>query len=280
MTLLATGTGEEIVNRIEGERISKKWKYGTTLTYVEAILSAGTTTPEAHKRLLRYRKALKGHARAESRTAAPAFTATMAQRLHPAESELELAILLSFTYGQRISDMVQLASEDVGPMALGGKRYLVVTIRRAKTIKATGPYTLHVAKDTPMYRPLRRLHHNCQRRGQFFLFSNARPMIGLAGLHQLPPKEREALRNRINKILKKIDPHLESRSIRRGGLQRIAGAGVSLEEIRTHFSKHTTTTALGTYLDHCAWSNKQASIHYQIGTMELKTTELPGPSTS
>lgn len=130
MTLLATGTGEEIVNRIEGERISKKWKYGTTLTYVEAILSAGTTTPEAHKRLLRYRKALKGHARAESRTAAPAFTATMAQRLHPAESELELAILLSFTYGQRISDMVQLASEDVGPMG------------RAKTIRATGPYTL------------------------------------------------------------------------------------------------------------------------------------------
>lgn len=259
----------------ESHRDKKQWKYGTTLTYVEAFLAANkgnsTLSGETVRRVEKYQKALKAHVKAERREAAPPLTTSMVCKLrirHP----LHLCILLAFTFGQRISDMLQLATADIDKVHLQGQGFLVITVRRSKTIKATGPYTLHVRQDSELGPPLKRLYRRCRRQHLPFLFTQSVPLLGLGGLLQIPSRERTRLRKATNAVLKEIDPRLESRSIRRGGLQRIASLGVNLEDLRTHFSKHTSTASLGAYLDFCKWSNTQASLHSLITPRSTTTT--------
>ena len=61
-------------------------------------------------------------------------------------------------------------------------------------------------------------------------------------------REREALTHQAATILEDIDPSLEVRSVRRGGLQRMASSGMLYPDI-LRFSKHTSEASLNRYLN-------------------------------
>lgn len=108
----------------------------------------------------------------------------------------------------------------------------VVTFVEGKGVRARGaPYT--VSFTTPFAPSLRRAVRRALRDKETYLF---------------PPERHGALRQRLKNILKKCDPRLELRSLRRGSLQHMAAQGVSLELLMT-FSGHTNKQTMLRYLD-------------------------------
>ncbi len=69
--------------------------------------------------------------------------------------------------------------------------------------------------------------------------------------------EREALTHQAANILEDIDPLLEVRSVRRGGLQRMASSGMLYPDI-LKFSKLTSEASLNRYLNNsvCAMGHR------------------------
>lgn len=152
---------------------------------------------------------------------------------------LVIAILVAYVLGQRISDILQLKNTDLkweemgatpGPTTL----FLTITIRRGKVVPVIGPYALFL----PQGELATMLWSWASQRGNdVFLWSQSNSL-----------KEREAVGIGVRDILKSVAPHLEQRSVRRGGLEHMARAGHSISLIRRLFSKHSSDSMLIRYL--------------------------------
>ena len=170
---------------------------------------------------------------------------------HPSRhGELIAALIVtSFLFGQRVSDIAQLAVVDleIQYFPLQRTSTVCVTVRRGKVIPHIGPYSLHcsgpLAERLWRWRMIRMQEH------REFLFSDGNT-----------PDQRQRLGTHVRNELKAWDPELEQRSIRRGGLQLMASSGMPLETIRSNFSKHTTAPMLMTYLQHGAVLWDQATV--------------------
>ena len=159
----------------------------------------------------------------------PMTTAHARRLMQRMDEPIVTAILLAFVMGQRISDVMQLAGED---LTTNGKN-LVITFRRGKVIPKIGPFTLALALDTAVARQMVEMAKG--RPG--FLFTPANSEA-----------ERLEMQSRVRQTLVDLDARLEARSIRRGGLQAMATRGESMESM-LRVSKHASEKMLMRYLD-------------------------------
>ena len=163
------------------------------------------------------------------------------------EVPIVAAIILAFVLGQRISDVLQLSSED---LTINGKN-LVFTFRRGKVIPKIGPYSLALEKESMVARQIWEM----AKRRKGFLFTKLNTA-----------DERLELQTVVRRTLMEVDVRLEARSIRRGGLQVMAERGEAMEDI-LRVSKHATENMLMRYLD---WGACAAA---HIGTVAALTNE-------
>ncbi len=136
--------------------------------------------------------------------------------------------------GQRISDMLQLSTNDLTV----SEDVLIITISRGKVVGSQiQPYSLPLRLNRFPAQALLKAREVAIEEGRLFLLS-----------HENDTWEREALGNRVSSMLATIDDNLELRSIRRGGLQYMAAQGMELPEILL-FSKHSSEDMLRRYLN-------------------------------
>ena len=140
-----------------------------------------------------------------------------------------LSILVAFLAGQRISDILQLAKNDITSEG----SHLVIAIRRGKVVPMIGPYTIALSKSSYVAQAL--LSLAAVRDGFLFSENNS-------------DRERLDLQALVRKTVMQIDPGLEGKSIRKGGLQAMALRGEPLQNILL-VSKHTSTNMLMRYLE-------------------------------
>lgn len=134
-----------------------------------------------------------------------------ARRLHRrGHTGLALLLRLAFMLGQRPSD---LAPTRPGWMKLVGPgtgmipgRFLCIPVRLGKTVRKLAPYTLHLPAELPLAHELWRLGRS-RRDGRLF---------GATPHHE------------IGRVLRELNPEYSLLSVRRGGLQNLASAGVPL----------------------------------------------------
>ncbi len=194
-------------------------------------------------------KRLQAAARAEERifVARPMhrrhFRLAMSEAL--AGDPMALLTALSYALGQRVSDMAQLARRDLKIRRWGRaeRATLCITVRRGKVVPMIGAYTLHLAAASPLAHALLQRARHCRT----FLFSE-----------QNTQRQRTAIATELRLYLTSLAPWLQARSVRRGGLMRMASEGVPLESIRRLFSKHSTEAMLMAYLAAGATSLHQA----------------------
>jgi hypothetical protein len=269
----------EIGQALELGRSFFRWKYSTVATYCSAVISAkkfwtARATPKALTSLGAF---YEKQAKTEKKTKAPPMREKHARRLERAmrrqRSPLEIGILLAWMFGQRISDVLQLHANDVEvfngfqnmtrhqsgspPSAKQTSRtqkFIVITVRRGKTIGTTGPFTLHIPSHLSIARWVKNLAH--RHRGRF-LFT---------GEVENSKRSRARMSASTRNAMKMMGEQLEARSVRRGGLQAMAAMGMTMETIQTFFSQHRSIRMLREYLDH---DGTQALHH------TTRTTQFP-----
>jgi hypothetical protein len=214
----------------------KPWKETTTASYWQAVLTARrllNIAPTAEEK--RATKLLESAARAcRIDYPQPMTTDDLFLFMRIADMPSRVAVVLAFLWGQRISDILQLKKEDFSWELFGQqKSFLTCTLRRGKVIPLIGPYSLFMP-DSQLSREV------------FRFVTAAKDGFLFTGNNTL--NEREEAGRRIRDLLKLVDPNLEQRSIRRGGLEKMARAGVPLTQIRMLFSKHVSDHMLMRYL--------------------------------
>lgn len=162
---------------------------------------------------------------------------------------LVVIIAVAFLNGQRISDMIQLAAADI----TCNEEFVLLTVRRGKTISVSShPYTLWLRRKTFPAEELLHIAKTASVEDRLFLFSQTNS-----------DRERDTVLLNIRSILLSVNESLELRSIRRGGLQRMAILGFPLETI-LEFSRHASVPMLMRYLN---WG--QHSTHRQTRMIEV-----------
>lgn len=165
-----------------------------------------------------------------------------------------LAILLAWLTCGRMADVLRLKSLDIGP----GSEYLRITFRDTKT---RNPYTVATAlPPAPHLQPLLDAIEaaNVNRP----IFKTSAPAVA--------------------RLLKAQRAGLSQHSLRRGGLQTLAAAGLPTTAI-IHFSGHKSVTSLLAYLDDGAVApeNPARAIQARIligGGVDTDYTPLPPPT--
>jgi integrase len=164
--------------------------------------------------------------------------------------------MLAFINGQRISDMIQLAVSDLTPM----EDFLLVTVRRGKTMMVSKPYTLWMRRNQYPAEALIELAISARKLNRLFLFTEFNS-----------DEERQRVLSVIRDMLTSVNDSLELRSFRRGGLQRMAQRAVPLNTI-LQFSRHSDVNMLMRYLN---WgqhaTQRQAEM---IEVVDLTTTDM------
>ena len=154
------------------------------------------------------------------------------------DSDLATMIGLSFFLGQRLGDICQLHADDfVQELTKGILTRLLVTFRRGKVIGRIGPYTISLPRTHTTEPVLNRTMALLSKRRGTFVLSTSNTAA-----------ERERLADNANRKLKNTSSQLEVRSVRRGGLTRMATAGVPVSTLLL-FSRHASLQMLYRYLD-------------------------------
>lgn len=146
---------------------------------------------------------------------------------------LTAIVTMTFIYGQRISDMVQLAVCDLDVQ----KNFLVITVRRGKTFTTAKPYALWLTRRRYPTEELICIAHNAKKANRIFLFSESNS-----------EQERSKVLQTIHDMIVFVNEELELRSLRRGGLHLMAENGHPLSAI-IKFSRHADTDMLMRYLN-------------------------------
>lgn len=143
-------------------------------------------------------------------------------------------VRLAWVAGQRISDMLQLGVNDVDVSPTS----VTVTVRRGKVIGPIQPYCFHLCPSSQTATSLVAAMDLAKMEGRLFIATASNSST-----------DRQACSDLISTMLLSVNEALELRSIRRGGLQAMAGAGFELEEMRL-LSQHRSTEMLLRYLNY------------------------------
>jgi hypothetical protein len=172
------------------------------------------------------------------------------------ESPSECAIMhVALALGQRLPDMEQLALADFTD---NYKESMMLCIRRGKTVRHVGHYNIPVKRELDFVQNLLKARRRAEKKKWNFYLTE----------HNTE-NELEVVRKTMRAMLRSVglvhDPtfttiggppkkrYLEVGSVRRGGLQAMAMAGLSLDEV-LEFSMHRDLPMLFRYLDYGAKS--------------------------
>lgn len=151
------------------------------------------------------------------------------------------AAYVTFFAGQRLCDVMRLTRRSITLQTC----YVAITFYAGKVVGIIGPFTIHVHQET---RLARILMERCAA-----LVEMDAPLFH----SQLLSYDEE--RAIVSATMKESNASLDVRSLRRGGLQLMATAGMSLAAIRV-FSKHASDAMLLKYLDHGKCLTAQAEM--------------------
>ena len=204
-------------------RVNSRWKCTTTATYWAATMCARKIMGLAKGAELASDSKVANHyqhlANSELHDYCRSLTDCSVLEIWTTTSEVAgLIICVSYILGQRVSDMAQLAILDL-TLELQNST-ICITVRRGKVIQYIRPYVLHLSTTCPVAQALWKLRNDRLTHGAEFLFSTSNTL-----------KERLKIGDRIRNTLKLTHPDLELRSVRRGGLERMAANGVPLQEM-------------------------------------------------
>jgi integrase len=146
---------------------------------------------------------------------------------------------MTFLLGQRISDMIQLAVADLQVTS----QHLMITVRRGKTMSVSQPYTLWLRRNQYPTETIIQLMNSAKTNSRLFLLTEFNS-----------DEERQKLLQLLREMIASVNDRLELRSFRRGGLQRMAQLGFSVESI-LKFSRHSDASMLYRYL---SWGQEAA----------------------
>jgi hypothetical protein len=143
---------------------------------------------------------------------------------------VRVAISLAWAFAGRVGDILNLMTDDVRITPEGS---VTATYRRHKTFATKGPWTVHSAplqhSEAAAFRSW--LNQRTEQRFLFPMYSAGRTSMGVA----------------VRTALRRADPQLEQRSLRRGSLLAMATSGVP-EAVLLEFSGHASTKMLRRYL--------------------------------
>jgi len=142
-----------------------------------------------------------------------------------------VAILVTFTLGQRISDILQLQREDVEVR----EDMILITLRRGKMIPVIGAFTIGMPRNCTAAVKLEKILEE----RKTWLFLEKEMQMEKSDLQKMVAKKRNEIAKTINR---------DVRCLRRGGLQRMARAGVPTETL-LYFSRHGNEAMLRRYLN-------------------------------
>jgi hypothetical protein len=161
-------------------------------------------------------------------------------------SEVSWVVQVSFLLGQRTSDVLQLQTRDVEKECVKGQELMVFVFRRGKVVPKIGPFCVAM----PLVENL----------WNFVKEKKAAQATWLI-LGGNDEDHRLFWERKLEKFLEQWN--LKVRSVRRGGLQEMAKAGVPLDDILL-FSKHTSLSMLFRYLDAGAKSAHHTTTTAQV----------------
>lgn len=233
LLVLSTSEREE---EFEARRDAGGWSYRTCAGYWSAMVKAAEqvgvqVTPEM--RVCGRLYSFLGKEEDEKRKTKPLLRGQLSH-LQPLLCPLTfLLVETAFELGQRIGDTAKLQADHITWLQDGatGLKLLAIQYRKGKTTRRRDPFTLHLAASMPLAADLWNTAQS--RRGQL-LFCD--------------PDNVCAMMTEMRNALKNIDAELSLLSIRRGGLQDMALAGMS-ESSLLHHSRHTTLQLLHRYLE-------------------------------
>lgn len=264
---MAKKPAEWIIEKMNGLRIQQGWKWSTVNTYMQAIIERREKGTEG---LQKWMKHVRGEATIEVRATIKPFRqrhydiieADIARHPKPGNiRNLQIAILLSWVFAQRVSDVLQIHRSDVRKVTLPSGRFVHLIFRRGKTVKSNGIFSIHVPVDSPLTNWILELRNNTEH----FIFQPNAPTTQAPGcLIQICPKHRSRLTKMIGEILRSVHPQLQVWSIRRGGAQRLAMMGLTPTEICRDFTHHADEKTLNSYLDNHLFDNRQAEAHLRV----------------
>lgn len=203
----------------------KKWSWSTRECYWTAMIAAAsllqvpvTTVERKHLKFLKAQRILHGP------NSPPPLMANLVAIIARQPLDLvSLAIVSGFCLGQRISDISKWHADKVTTGSCG----VCITMVEGKVIPQVGPYTIFVGSNN-VGLSIRRLAENTKMLKQTYMFpTNLSHLVCMR--------------------LKAFDESLESRSVRRGGLQHMAENGVPLQDILL-LSRHRSVEMLYNYL--------------------------------
>ena len=168
----------------------------------------------------------------------PAEIETACTHLVPA---IACAVRLAYILGQRMGDVLNLWSSCAEKIfdPVSQTWFLALLFRKTKTTRTAQPYTLHVPLEG-LGHTLWELSQQRQQAAEHFLFLDK----GAAKDEQAKVQKLSAIKD----AMRKASPLLSVLSIRRGGLQAMALAGMSTETLLAH-SRHQRIENLHRYLD-------------------------------
>lgn len=221
--------------------VEKKWKYTTCASYWAAVMWNRQDHGIHLREDARLTKYLEGKARIEEHAHPKALQADTVLRIWRDRerdtplASTRLAIALAWICGQRISDVLKIKKRNVSTERIGGISYVTIHIREGKTTETTAPYVLFLKRSHPI---AIEVLHTAEGHG---------PLCNTNNLL-------------VRQCLKRYDNQLQLGSIRRGGLMDMARhTNMSLSEIRSIFSKHTSERMLLNYLNWGACSKSLAT---------------------
>ena len=260
---------DTVLERIfETMRQEAKWRWSTASNYAGAIVELKKGFMELQKPSRAFKKwvsFIDGQAIMEKKRIINPMTSEHARQLFillsksnvwGEKEKTQLLLLFSWVFGQRPSDTAQVSLDDIQKTSFKQHHFLLLTYRRGKTIKHTGPFTLHVESSSPLHLLVRKLSKVQKACGCVFLFTH-----NVVRDPEVPQSERKRITSACLLALRSLSKKLECRSVRRGGLQRLAKSGMSLHKIRTHFSHHKNEKMLRDYLGFGRYCKHQISSH-------------------
>ena len=218
-------------------------RWATKNTYWTAVLSMltalGMEVTHHDKKNCNY---LATMAQQEIPGKAPPLTVNIALQMWCEFTDVvSLIILVAFVLGQRVSDLVLVRWDRVVVEHDRGHCRIRITFVEGKVIRFVGPYSLYLDGNIGVGKLLR----------QYLIVARPTSWVGVPLLFPGNPLQFVGVR------LARFG--LESRSIRRGGLQHMAKQGMPTSML-LQYSKHTSTRMLFRYLDYHSESEAQSII--------------------
>ena len=188
-----------------------------------------------------------------------------------AENPLVLAVVLSWTIGHRIGDVLKLRTENVAvdvPFPNLRGKVSRLTFVEGKTIHKIGKYSVFLSDSVPFNDAWK--SHVARHASRPYLFLESEALLNKDDL----AKATEAAER---KLLAEVERHIgriDLRAIRRGGLSQMSSAGSSDEEVIT-FSKHASPGMLQAYLRAGQFNGAVASTQAAITANQFQQLERP-----